>query len=72
MAALKVRELIELLQQQTKPDDEVGVSVGWAQDTAYSDADDDIRLQWIERDGRTTVMLTGYMSNCKTELEFVD
>ena len=65
---MKVGELIKLLQEQADPEAEVRVAVGWAADTAYSDLGEEVTLQWLEESGVTAVTLTGYMSDCGTEL----
>lgn len=64
---MKVKELIAKLSEMD-PEKEVELSVGWAGDTATADEGDDPTVQ--EKDG--LVQISGWMSNCGTELHWGD
>jgi hypothetical protein len=79
---MKVRELIAELQKQN-PEAEVLVQVGWSDDTlalqgtagrilcerATSDKGEPVE---VKTDSDDVVVLSGWTSNCKGDLEFVE
>jgi hypothetical protein len=63
---VKVRELVELLLKQNQEAD-VCVSVGWSDDTAYSDDHSELRVEASAKSPEVTI--SGYQSNTTGELD---
>jgi hypothetical protein len=62
---MKVSELVSLLQSKNQ-DDRVRIAVGWADDTAFSDPDDDPK---VEEPGHGVVVIRAWKSNTSGCLE---
>ncbi len=62
---MKVSELVSLLQSKNQ-DARVRVAVGWSDDTAFSDVEDDPKL---EEPGHGVLVIRGWKSNTSGCLE---